>query len=268
MELPDQLRPHLDRVNRLALTQTTLPNKLEALAEVLKRTVPGCDAVSIALVVEEATVTGAVSSQLAVEVDLVQYAHDEGPCLTSMAERSPVRIDVLRQDERFEHFAPGAVELGVESVLSVPLVWTGDVVGSINLYSTEPNAFTDATLTKVAPIASYAAEVIGGSPLYAASLDLVEVDHDVALTESYDGIDGRHQQRARGGVELARYGHHGDGAVEANHRLELASFAAGPFVIDLGSRIVARCLSTSGGPLSPNVHDDHLIQGVKSLAGA
>jgi GAF domain-containing protein len=186
MELPDQLRPHLDRVNRLALTQTTLPNKLEALAEVLKRTVPGCDAVSIALVVEEATVTGAVSSQLAVEVDLVQYAHDEGPCLTSMAERSPVRIDVLRQDERFEHFAPGAVELGVESVLSVPLVWTGDVVGSINLYSTEPNAFTDATLTKVAPIAEYAAEVIGGSPLYAASLDLV--DGLVATVKDNDDI--------------------------------------------------------------------------------
>jgi GAF domain-containing protein len=174
MELPDELRPHLDRVNRLAATQTTLPSKLEAVAEVLERTVPGCDAVSIALVVAEATVTGAVSSQLAVEVDLVQYAYNQGPCLTSMAKRSPVRIDVLRQDERFEHFAPGAIELGVESSLSVPVVWTGDVVGSLNLYSTEPNAFTDATLKEVQPVADYAAEVIGTSPLYAASLDLVE----------------------------------------------------------------------------------------------
>src|SRR5688572_28905244 len=174
MELPDELRPYLDRVYRLAATQTTLPSKLEAVVEVLKRTVPGCDAVSITLVVEEAAVTGAVSSQLAVEVDLVQYAHDEGPCLTSMAERSPIRIDVLRQDERFEHFAPGAIEAGVESSLSVPLVWAGTVVGSINLYSTEPNAFTDATVTRVAPIAGYAAEVIGGSPLHAASMDLVE----------------------------------------------------------------------------------------------
>jgi putative methionine-R-sulfoxide reductase with GAF domain len=174
MELPDELRPYLDRVYRLAATQTTLPSKLEVIVEVLKRTVPGCDAVSIALVIEEAAVTGAVSSQLAVEVDLVQYAHDEGPCLTAMAERSPVRIDVLRQDERFEHFAPGAIEVGVESSLSVPVIWSGDVVGSINLYSTEPNAFTDATLTRVAPIAGYVAEVIGTSPLHAASMDLVE----------------------------------------------------------------------------------------------
>jgi GAF domain-containing protein len=158
----------------LAATQTTLPNKLEAVAEVLKRTVPGCDAVSIALVVEEAAVTGAVSSQLAVEVDLVQYAHDEGPCLTSMTARSPVRIDVLRQDERFEHFAPGALDLGVESSLSIPLIWAGNVVGSINLYSTRPKAFTDTTLNRVEPIADYAAQVIGRSPLHAASLDLVE----------------------------------------------------------------------------------------------
>jgi len=173
MELPDELRPYLDRVHRLATTQTTLLTELEAVAEVLERTIPDCDAVSIALVVEGATVTGAASSQLAVEIDLVQYDHDQGPCLTSMAERSPVRIDVLRQDERFEHFAPAAVERGVESSLSVPLVRDGDVVGSINLYSTQPNAFADATLTMVAPIAEYTAEVIGGSPLYAASLDLV-----------------------------------------------------------------------------------------------
>ena len=174
MELPELLRPHLDCVNRLVATQTTLPSKLEAIAEVIERTIPGCDAVSIALVVEESTVTGAVTSQLAVEVDLVQYAYNQGPCLTAVAERTPVRIDMLRQDERFEHFAPGAIALGVESSLSVPVIWAGDVVGSLNIYSTKPNAFTDATLDDVAPIADYAAQIIGTSPLYAASLDLVE----------------------------------------------------------------------------------------------
>jgi GAF domain-containing protein len=174
VELPPELRPHVDRVNRLLATQKTLPSKLEAVAEVLERTIPRCDAVSIALVVEGATVTGAASSQLAIEADLVQYAHNEGPCLISVAKQTTVRIDVLRQDERFEHFAPGAIEAGVESSFSVPLVWRGHGVGSINLYSNEPNAFTDATLHDVSPIADYAAEIIGSSPLYVASLDLIE----------------------------------------------------------------------------------------------
>jgi GAF domain-containing protein len=174
MELPGDLRQHVDRVNRLLATQNTMPAKLEAVAEILERTVPRCDAVSVAFVLEEAAVTGAASSQLAIEADIVQYAHNQGPCLTAVKKRSPVRIDVLRHDERFEHFAPGALELGVESVLSVPVLWMGSAVGSLNIYSYEPNAFTQATLDQVAPIADYAAEVIAHSPLFAASLDLVE----------------------------------------------------------------------------------------------
>ncbi|HEX2577712.1 MAG TPA: GAF and ANTAR domain-containing protein [Aquihabitans sp.] len=174
MDGPDQLKTQIDRVNHLLSTQRTLPAKLEAIAEVLERTIPRCDAVSVALVLESASVTGAASSQLAVEADLVQYAHNQGPCLTSAQTRSVVRIDVLSQDERFEHFAPGAIEIGVESVVSVPLLHGATVVGSINLYSTEPHAFDDAALEHVRPIADYAADVISHSPLYAEALGLVE----------------------------------------------------------------------------------------------
>jgi GAF domain-containing protein len=174
VELPEELRQHIDRINRLLATQNTMPNKLEAIAEVIERTIPGADAVSIALVVGDATVTGAASSRIAVEADLVQYGHNQGPCITSVRKQTPVRIDVLRQDERYDHFAPGALEVGVESVLSVPIFWAGDVVGSVNLYSREPRAFSGATLGQLAPVVEYAAEVISHSPLYAETLGLVE----------------------------------------------------------------------------------------------
>lgn len=174
MDLPPELWQQVERVDRLLTTQRTMPHKLEAIAEVIERTVAGVSSVSIALVVEESTVTGAASSQLAIEADLVQYGFNQGPCLVSVQAARSVRIDVLRQDERFEHFAPGAIELGVESVLSVPLLSSSRVVGSLNLYGTEPGAFDERTLEAVAPFAGYAAEVIAHSPLYAASLDLVE----------------------------------------------------------------------------------------------
>lgn len=74
MKLPKELLPQVERVNRLLATQQTMPHKLEAIAEVIERTVPGVDAAAVALVVEEATITGAASSQLAIEADLVQYA--------------------------------------------------------------------------------------------------------------------------------------------------------------------------------------------------
>lgn len=174
MELPDEVRHRLDRVNRLLATQRTMPNKLEAVAEILERTVPDADAVSIALVLEDAAVTGAASSQLAIEADLVQYGWNEGPCLLAVQERRPVRIEIMEHDERFAHFAPGAVELGIRSSYSVPLLWDGDVVGSINLYSRRSDAFDVDLASQLDPIAGYAAEVIAGSPLYAESLGLVE----------------------------------------------------------------------------------------------
>ncbi len=102
----------------------------------------GADAVSIGLVVQGSAVTSAASSQISIEADLVQYRYNEGPCIVTAQVRHPVRIDVLRQDEEVEHFAPGAVEIGVESVLSVPLLWAGDAVGSINLYSFDQKAFS------------------------------------------------------------------------------------------------------------------------------
>ncbi|CAN5491664.1 GAF and ANTAR domain-containing protein [soil metagenome] len=174
MDLPEELQASVTRINRLLATQRTLPAKLEAVAALLALTVPGCDSVSIALVLEGAAITGAASSEVAIEADLVQYETGEGPCLRAAADAVTVRIDVLAHDERWEHFAAGALRIGIESVLSVPLVSNQVVVGSINLYSGTANGLGEEAQQRVAPIADYAASIIAHSPLFAASLDLVD----------------------------------------------------------------------------------------------
>lgn len=163
------------KVNELLATQQVLPAKLEAVAEILERTVPGCDAVSIALVIGGGVSTVAASDQLAIEADLVQYAFNQGPCISAARQRSTVRIELVAADERFAHFAPGAVELGVESVLSLPLLQGGEVVGSINLYSCHRDAFdTDEITATLRPISEYAAELIARSPVYGEARQLAE----------------------------------------------------------------------------------------------
>jgi GAF domain-containing protein len=174
MDQPEDLRSRIEVVNRVLRSQRTLPAKLEAVTEMLLRVVPGCDSASVALVVEGRVRTGAVSSDLAIEADLIQYREQEGPCLRSVSSAAPVRIDVLRQDEEFVHFAPGAIERGVESVLSIPLLWDRDVVGSLNLYSRSPGAFDSYAESEVDPLAHYAAELIARSPVYAYTLDLMD----------------------------------------------------------------------------------------------
>jgi GAF domain-containing protein len=171
---PEAVRAGIENVNRVLRTQRSLPAKLEAIAAILERSVPDCDAVSIGLVVRGEIGTGAASSDLAIEADLAQYQNEEGPCLDAVVDRRSVRIDVMHEDERFSHFATGAVALGVESSLSIPLDVGGQVVGSVNLYSRTAHAFSDGIEAANRTVLDYAAETIATSPLYAYSLDLIE----------------------------------------------------------------------------------------------
>lgn len=173
MELPPDVAEQVGRLNRILRSQRTLSTKLEAVAQLVQRIVPGCDGASVALVVGDATITGASSSQLAIEADMVQYRHDEGPCLSAVDDRSTVRIDLVSHDERFEHFAPGAIEVGVESVLSIPLMSGDEGVGSINLYSTRPGAFSEQAPGLIGDLAEYATSLIVGSTLYESTVDLL-----------------------------------------------------------------------------------------------
>jgi hypothetical protein len=85
-----------------------------------------------------------------------------------------VRIDILERDSTFTRFAPGAIDRGVQSVLSTPLTANGRSVGALNMYSTRANAFDERTSDAVRPMVEYAGEAIGSSPLYAYSLDMVD----------------------------------------------------------------------------------------------
>jgi len=192
VDLPRDVERDIRQLNELFRSQRTLSTKLEAVTELVQRTVPGCDSVSVSLTVEEAMFTGASTSQLAIEADLVQYRVDEGPCVSSARERASIRVDVLQHDERFEHFAPGAVEMGIESVFSIPLVSGERAVGSFNLYSRERDAFVDDVSDRISDLIAYAVHLITSSPLYGASVDtlgrLVEVVRQAAQVEIAVGV--------------------------------------------------------------------------------
>lgn len=173
-ELPRETVEKLSRVTKLLKTQRTLPAQLEAVVAIVKRAVPSCDGAGIVLLVDGKPTSVAVTDRLTVEIDLVQYDTGEGPCLTAMNDSEIVRINILERDNRFTRFAPGALDRGLNSVLSTPLLANGQSVGALNMYSTKIYAFDGGTEEAVRPMAEYAGEAIGTSPLYAYSLDMVE----------------------------------------------------------------------------------------------
>lgn len=161
-------------MTRLVSNERTLPAKLEAVVALVQRTIPSCHAAGIALLIDGIPTTAAVTDRLALEIDLIQYATGEGPCLAAMSNARIIRIDLLESDSRFTRFAPGALDRNIESVLSIPLVAMDRVVGGLNMYSRLPHAFDANTRQAVQPMADVAAEAISTSPLYASALDMVD----------------------------------------------------------------------------------------------
>jgi GAF domain-containing protein len=172
------------RLVRALWMERGLMGRLEAVTALSKVLIDGCDAAGVALQVHGEARSLATTERVVLEVDLVQYATGEGPCLAAIAEGRPIRIDVVGEGEQWQHFSPGALDRGIESVLSLPIRAAGTTVGALNLYSRVANAFDDEAARIGQLLADYAGQAIRTSPLYAYSVDLVdEVLEELATSE-------------------------------------------------------------------------------------
>ncbi|PSK67200.1 hypothetical protein B0E53_00834 [Micromonospora sp. MH33] len=87
--------------------------------------------------------TIASSDDLAAQGDEAQYRVDEGPCLAALREGQVVEVSDLRDDGRWRRYRDHALRLGIRSSLSLPMTVDGVTLGALNLYATQPRAFTD-----------------------------------------------------------------------------------------------------------------------------
>ncbi len=109
---------------------------LERIATVACAVLPGCSGASVTVLEEGRPTTAVATVDWALELDLVQYGADLGPCLAAL--RSGRVMRSTEADERWPVFRAAARRHGVHTYLSVPLT-AGDVtLGSLNLYSEVP----------------------------------------------------------------------------------------------------------------------------------
>jgi ANTAR domain/GAF domain len=86
--------------------------------------------------------TIAPTDPLVVQVDVLQYELDEGPCRDSSWHRQTLISEDLAADLRWPQWAPKVVALGIKSVLAVELTGSeGRRIGSINMYWLRPRTF-------------------------------------------------------------------------------------------------------------------------------
>ena len=163
----------LQQLAEVLQTQRTLGAALAGIAEAATVSVPGCDAASIAISIAGRPATAAVTARVALELDMVQYDTQHGPCLTAFHSMTTVRVDLVEQSEDFPHFAQAALRKGVRGVLSVPATWGEEVVATMNLYN-RSGPFDESAESVASVLAAQVAIAVSRSPEFAAARGVVE----------------------------------------------------------------------------------------------
>ena len=131
-------------LHQLLLTTEDIVAFLDQLTALTVKVLPGDVSCGLTLRREHGAFTVASSDDRARQVDEVQYGHDEGPCLRSLATGEVVVVEDLAEDDRWGGYRAPALGHGVRSSLSLPLHTDGEVLGALNIYATTPRAFGPA----------------------------------------------------------------------------------------------------------------------------
>ena len=80
--------------------------------------------------------------ETALQADQAQYDLHEGPCLDASKQDGILHSHNLPIERRWPCWTPRACDLGIGSVLAVPLATKRSRLGALNLYAARPDAFT------------------------------------------------------------------------------------------------------------------------------
>lgn len=225
---PDEkrLRDALTRLTAEVRTERSLNADLERVARLTVDLIePACSA-SIAMLIDDVVKTRVATDRIAFELDVIQYSTDEGPCLDAL-NGNVVRVGWLAGDHRFPHFAVGAGEEGIVSVLSLPIIHQDETIGTLNIYSKSRDAFGPDAEAVARILAAEAAIVIVWSFLF-------EYAHDVR-DELQSDIEERADINVAQGLLMAAENCTAEQAIQL---LQNAAEASGDRLIDAALRVI------------------------------
>jgi len=139
----DELAESMAALSRLSSGRWDLEDLLAEVASFAVKAIPGAEGAGLTLL-EAGRADTIVKSALFVEaIDDIQYGLGQGPCISAAETRQTMRSGSLGADPRWPRFGPRAEQLGVHSVLSLPLIAGEVVVGAMNVYAHAPDSFDE-----------------------------------------------------------------------------------------------------------------------------
>lgn len=137
----------------------------------------GADAAAISLVFDGVNIgTLGASGPAARAIDELQFTLGEGPCLDSVAGRTPVLVvDLADPDHRrWPAYSPAVLAHDIRGVFALPVLVAGQYLGALDLFRVAPGVLSGTHLAGFL-IAAELAEM--------AFLDLMGSDLDAAITD-------------------------------------------------------------------------------------
>lgn len=143
-----------------------LQTVLAQVSNLAAETVEGAAEVSVTIVGGSAPYTAAFTGSTALLLDETQYEVGYGPCLDAAVNAQSILVADMAIETRWPLYCPTALASGVLSSLSLSLPVQSSVVGALNLYGTERDAFDGERRELAETFAGYAAVAIANAHLY------------------------------------------------------------------------------------------------------
>ena len=125
------------------------------------RTVVGVDGTGLTLVHDDGPPRWVATTDAAMQLlEEVQHDFGEGPCLAAFAEDRVVAVQDLRAELVWDRIAVVVRQLQVRGVLSVPVRLADQPVGTLNVYATQPRAWSPAEVQALGAFAVVTAELV------------------------------------------------------------------------------------------------------------
>lgn len=131
----------LESLGELSADGLDLAEMLTQVAILAVRAIPGADGAGLTLLESDRIDLIVKSEPFVRAIDNIQYGIGEGPCISAAASGETKRSGQLEVDPRWPQFGPRASALGVHSALSLPLKVSTGVLGAMNVYAHDPEAF-------------------------------------------------------------------------------------------------------------------------------
>jgi transcriptional regulator with GAF, ATPase, and Fis domain len=152
MAMSDDALRALIALSGVALAHSDLEETLREICRIATRAVPNAEGATVTTFPQGRP--GALASDdWAQALDELQFEEHEGPCLDAYRTGNAFRIVDLKSEARWPSYVPRALEHGARSILSLPMAAEGSIIGALNLYSREPEAF-DAEAASIGEIVS------------------------------------------------------------------------------------------------------------------